>query len=395
MSGSAVRRHNVVDNANSNCLRLSRLFLNTKIDLLVPVDSDGVLRADGFLRADPSTKVLIRFSGPNIGALDLDGLWPAAGGGYYYYLPSTGQWERFELKRETTLGGGSEVDISIERWSGDGEVELYSEIFKDLPKLVVLADGPDRVVLGDFVSEVHSLESWVASSNLSETVDSVKGPFAALLIDLRTSVRKGDGGFSPELMERFLSRLSYLVMPRRVFILGGEAISTEPAITHIPTTVVSDDSWNLSRYIATELYKTSLVNLMDEGDGVTPIQQGLWAIDHTGVFHFPAALPEFELIFSCYAGQEIQHKDALVSFKLVDQEGDQTPIPEGTTGFGFSSNPEIGLYRYLNLEGGYSSNRLRVALSRGVRCSGVEFQRFGSNDVVIMVGNVHLEDKNR
>lgn len=73
--------------------------------LVLPIEEqdDGHYRVMGWIKADPSTKVMIRFETPAGKFNEVEGLLRTRAGGWYRYLPSTGNAEFSEVEVDLDL----------------------------------------------------------------------------------------------------------------------------------------------------------------------------------------------------------------------------------------------------------------------------------------------------
>lgn len=122
--------------------------------LVLPIDEhdDGHYRVMGWIKADPSTKVMIRFETPAGKFNEVEGLFRTRAGGWYRYLPSTGNAEFFEVEVDLDLKEFGRPRVSIDRWAGEGDIELFVEGVTDKPKLLFWGSKPSFEALAQGLS---------------------------------------------------------------------------------------------------------------------------------------------------------------------------------------------------------------------------------------------------
>ena len=287
------------------------------------------------------------------------------------------------------------VGISIERWAGAGEIKVYLDAFNRSPKLLVVSNSIGQRTIEGFATEVVSPE-WFETSKDCEIRAVLGGPYEALVIDdcaMRGS--PADDG-SRNKVDRFIEKLILLAWPRRVFLTRDNRDtrwSLETLNNEIEDPSIRYKS--LSREISAALADECFVEAPPIVEDEIRVSSCLEPIEESKPMRFPTSRTQFRLAVTSFVGETFAFKDALISLKITEGNDRLEEKIIRNSGLGLSPDPEIGLYRYLDLEPGYTINRLQFDLPDGVECGGVEFRRFGENRSEILLGNVHLDHADR
>lgn len=104
---------------------------------LGPVEAeDGSVVIRGWIKAPVSSKVMIRFETFGTETDQVEGLYWASIGGWYRYLPATGKPEYFELNTSFDLETHGVPLLWVERWSGEGEIDVVIDGYTGPHKLL-------------------------------------------------------------------------------------------------------------------------------------------------------------------------------------------------------------------------------------------------------------------
>ncbi|AHI19543.1 hypothetical protein [Corynebacterium casei] len=100
------------------------MFLDEAIVINDHQPEDGVYRIGGWINCPPESRVILRFVTKGTQRDQVDGLHWAATGGWYKYLPASGNRDRFEIEAYFDKEIHGTPEVRIERWYGNGDIEL-------------------------------------------------------------------------------------------------------------------------------------------------------------------------------------------------------------------------------------------------------------------------------
>lgn len=100
------------------------MLLEDDVRINCPEQPEGVYENSGWVRCPADTKVLVRFRTKGNSDDNVKGLSWSSTGGWYKYLPATGKREHFKVAALFEKNVHGVPEISLERWSGDGEIEI-------------------------------------------------------------------------------------------------------------------------------------------------------------------------------------------------------------------------------------------------------------------------------
>lgn len=97
---------------------------------------------------------------------------------------------------------------------------------------------------------------------------------------------------------------------------------------------------------------------------------------------FPQKVQCFELVLDCTFPEGTRANDYLLSFRLVDKEGQPIALGQQGVGLSASPNPSVGYYRYVKAHGGENTLREAVFLTSGVYATAVTVVKWQRKDPI-------------
>lgn len=140
------------------------MLLDKSLAINTAIPADGQYTISGWIKCPVGTRALLRFITEGTADDSIEGLHWGATGGWYKYLPATGAMEYFQVSATFDESIHRIPEIRIERWFGDGEIELLLEQEKWQPK--VLFWGDDKAYEALLKSSIGLIERFPLSSCL-------------------------------------------------------------------------------------------------------------------------------------------------------------------------------------------------------------------------------------
>lgn len=161
---------------------------------------DGLVVIRGWILAPASIKVLIRFE--TLGTQDdqVEGLHWSSIGGWYKYLPATGKVEYFEVDTYFKPSKHGVPKMSVQRWAGDGEIDLVIDGYTGPYKLGLWSNSTNRERLIsslEFPTEFFELEGGLVSTVCPHSVTANEN----LLTPQNKRHKNSEGVFSRSALE--------------------------------------------------------------------------------------------------------------------------------------------------------------------------------------------------
>ena len=163
------------------------MLLDHSIVINTEKSSGGRYTINGWIKCPVGTRALLRFLTKGTEDDSVEGLHWGVTGGWYKYLPATGDREYFQISATFDEEIHGDPEIRVERWFGDGEIELFLEQDKWQPKILFWGDDDAYELLLN--SSVGLIERFPLSSCL---ITAAEPKSSSLRERLEPSVRGSD-----------------------------------------------------------------------------------------------------------------------------------------------------------------------------------------------------------
>lgn len=169
------------------------MYLNRTVILNSPKSVDGKYKVSGWINCPKDSRVLLRFLTGGTSKDQVEGLHWGATGGWYKYLPASGKKEYFEVTASLDDAIHGAPEIRIERWYGDGEIEVVLESYGWQP--LTLYWGNDESFKSFLQSSLGLVEKFELNSSLVTAAEPKNGNLVHRLKTSSTVTK-----FSPDLI---------------------------------------------------------------------------------------------------------------------------------------------------------------------------------------------------
>lgn len=112
------------------------MLLDNSLAVNIENPADGQYFISGWINCPVGSRALLRFLTTGTAEHPVEGLHWGSTGGWYKYLPATGKFDRFEVWASFDREVHGTPEIRIERWFGDGEIELLLDQDNWSPKIL-------------------------------------------------------------------------------------------------------------------------------------------------------------------------------------------------------------------------------------------------------------------
>lgn len=379
-----------------------------------PKWTDTSARVCGWCLVPKNTKALVRFAtrdGSEIQSQPNPGLYPGDTGGWYSYLPNSNSPIPFCIDATFPDFDPAEIVVTLERWSGIGEIQLQ------------LTHGCDYNLL--FIGNEENFESFCeAGDGLAEFLPAGQLP-ASIGARLTDSIRVNDLSpahsffdavaldwsaiSSPTNVDRvrIIRTLAATIWPKRLFILvdgreqhatlGREASTIDEVLAEqhdsqvMPfKTPLREARPVIEKMLDSRLY-SAWENFPEPTDSKDEISRRIHPLTPEQTFKVPSYSNPLTLKFDLLVGQEFSLKDVIACLRLSNKEPGNTGYPDKIPGFTKSSSEEIGFYQYVDAQHGYHTYEILLPTLDNCDIDEIVFRTFHAPRTPVFVGNVRFQ----